>query len=341
MTHNTRRISFEELRNTFYEILLKYGFSEKKAGDLAGTFAGSSLDGVYSHGVNRFPRFIDTVKKGYVKIDNEPERTGSSGVMEQWNGNLGPGILNARAMMNRAMELAGSNTIGGVGLYNTNHWMRGGTYGWQAAEAGFIGICFTNTTPNTLPWGGAEPRLGNNPLIMAIPRKEGHVVLDMAISQYSFGKIQQYALKNLKLPYPGGFDDKGKLTNDPRVLQSNEKTVPIGYWKGSALSLVLDMLAAVLSGGDPSVRIGKREEEYGLSQVFIAIKPTMISESHREAIMNEIIDFTHDVPPIGAGERTYYPGEKTLITRNENRRKGIPVDKNIWKEIITIYNELE
>jgi len=187
-------IPFEELKDQLSSILGKYGFSEKKANKLAEVFSQSSLDGIYSHGVNRFSRFIQTVNMGYVHKDREPSLSFAFGAIEQWNGNGGPGILNALSMMDRAIQIAKKSGIGCVGLHNTNHWMRGGTYGWQAAEQGMIGICFTNTKPNMVPWGGSEIRIGNNPLIIAIPRKEGHIVLDMAISQYSFGKIQEYAL---------------------------------------------------------------------------------------------------------------------------------------------------
>ena len=96
--------------------------------------------------------------------------------------------------------------------------MRGGTYGWQAAEAGFIGICFTNTIANLPPWGGLDPRLGNNPLVIAVPRKNGHVVLDMAISQYAVGKLKQYEGHNEALPLPGGYDEQGKLSTDADAI---------------------------------------------------------------------------------------------------------------------------
>jgi 3-dehydro-L-gulonate 2-dehydrogenase len=84
--------------------------------------------------------------------------------------------------------------------------MRGGTYGWQAAEAGVIGICWTNTMPNLPPWGGGEPCLGNNPLVIAVPRKGGHVVLDMAMSQFSYGALESYRSRGEMLPVDGGFD---------------------------------------------------------------------------------------------------------------------------------------
>jgi 3-dehydro-L-gulonate 2-dehydrogenase len=97
--------------------------------------------------------------------------------MERWDGRRGPGNLNAHASMARAIALAREHGVGCVALANTNHWMRGGSYGWQAAEAGVIGICWTNTLANVPPWGASEPRIGNNPLVVAVPRADGHVVL--------------------------------------------------------------------------------------------------------------------------------------------------------------------
>lgn len=326
-------IPYKDLKDQLQVILEKYGFTKNNAETLAEIFSRSSLDGVYSHGVNRFARFIDTIRKGYVKTDHEPSLVYSFGVMEQWNGNGGAGILNALAMMDRAVEIAGRSGIGCVGLRNTNHWMRGGTYGRQAAEKGMIGLCFTNTKPNMVPWGGLDVRIGNNPLIIAIPRKKGDIVLDMALSQFSFGKIQEYALRHQKLPFPGGLDDQGALTNEPEIILKNEKTIPIGFWKGSGLSFVMDLLAAIISGGDTSSSIASQEEEYGLSQVFIAIQPGFLPEEEREDLVEKAIIYLKEVRGVRKDEETFYPGEKTGRTRFMNLKKGIPVNAGIWDEI--------
>src|SRR6201996_7905661 len=233
-------IAFDTLKAEFKRVLLAYGFSENKAGQCAQVFAENSRDGVHSHGLNRFPTFIQYVKEGLVVPAAEPTREAGFGSLEQWDGHLGPGMLNAKFCMNRAIELANENGIGCVAIRNTNHWMRGGTYGWQAAEAGLIGICFTNTIANMPPWGGIDPLLGNNPLIIGVPRKNGHVVLDMAISQYSIGKLNLYKFKGEQLPLPGGYDNSGKLSTDPAAILESQRVLPIGFWKGSGLSLVLD-----------------------------------------------------------------------------------------------------
>lgn len=329
-------VSFDMLKDQLNRILLQHGFTEGKADLLSSIFAESSLDGVYSHGVNRFARFIHTVKRGIVQKDAEPDLLNSFGSVEQWNGNSGPGILNALRMMDRAVEIAERSGIGCVGLNNTNHWMRGGTYGWQAAEKGKIGICFTNTKPNMVPWGGSKPTIGNNPLVIGIPYGKGHIVLDMALSQYSFGKIQEYAMRHQQLPFPGGFDDQGNLTRDPDILLKNEKTIPIGFWKGSAFSFVLDILAALIAGGDSASRINNRDEEYGLSQVFIAISPGFLPAAEIDQFIEEIIMFTKNDPGFREGDRVRYPGENTMHIRQQNKVAGIPVSERIWNEILKL-----
>src|SRR5262245_20616180 len=133
-------------------------------------FAEASRDGVASHGLCRFLRFLRMIDNGSVDVHADPVLVESFGALERWDGRRGPGNLNAWSSMTRAIQLARQHGIGCVALANTNHWMRGGAYGWQAAEAGVIGLCWTNTLPNLPPWGDTVPRVGNNPLVIAVPR---------------------------------------------------------------------------------------------------------------------------------------------------------------------------
>jgi 3-dehydro-L-gulonate 2-dehydrogenase len=260
------------------------------------------------------------------------------GSMERWDGQRGSGVINAIACTSRATDLAREQGMGMVALRNTNHWMRGGTYGWQAANEGCIGICFTNTIANMPPWGGKDSRIGNNPFIVSIPRKDGnHVVLDMALSQFSFGKIHDYQLKGEKLPYPGGWDENDELSSDPEKILARQRGLPIGYWKGSALSMILDMLATLLSAGDSTSSISGRETETGLSQVFLCISPDVYPDKDlREKLLDEIIRFAHDAEPMHPGGSTYYPGERTLITRSRNLKEGIPVSEEVLQEVLKL-----
>ncbi len=334
MTKNFIKIPFNQMQDVLYKLFLKYEFAEEKARSMAKIHTENTLAGVNSHGINRVPLFIEYVKNGVVNVDAEAEKAETFGNIERWDGFMGPGIINATKCTNRAIELAKLHGMGLVALRNTNHWMRGGTYGWQAADAACISILFTNTQPNMPPWGGKESRIGNNPLIVSIPREEGHIVLDMAMSQFAFGKIHDYKLRGEKLPYHGGWDDNNELSNDPEKILTNERGLPIGYWKGSALSMILDMLATLLAAGDSTYKIGLKKFETGVSQVYLCIYPEIFNDKIiREKLLHEIIDYTHDVAPMHPGDKTYYPGERTLHTRARNLKEGIPVSEEVWKKV--------
>jgi 3-dehydro-L-gulonate 2-dehydrogenase len=326
------RVPFDQLQSEFKRVLLSLNFLEEKAALLATTFAENSRDGVYTHGLNRFPTFVDFVKDGLVKKDAEPVKENAFGALEQWNGNLGPGILNARICMDRTITLAKAHGIGCVAIRSTNHWMRAGAYGWQAADAGVIGICFTNTIANLPPWGGIDPRLGNNPLVIAVPRASGHVVLDMAVSQYSVGKLNLYKSNQQKLPLPGGYNKEGNLSYDAAEILESQRLLPVGFWKGSGLSLMLDLLVTVLSQGNSTAKITESEKESSVSQVFICLK--VDHNEHTALLIEEIIDYAKSSRPVKEGQSILYPGENALLTRKKNMEEGVWVDEKIWNKVL-------
>src|SRR5690606_24622646 len=100
------KIPYKQLLSTFQVILLQEGFSEDRAHSCAELFAKSSLDGVASHGLNRFPSFIRMIREGYVDVSAEPIKVGSFGFFERWDGQAGAGNLNAHHCMNRAIQLS-------------------------------------------------------------------------------------------------------------------------------------------------------------------------------------------------------------------------------------------
>jgi 3-dehydro-L-gulonate 2-dehydrogenase len=329
------RVSYDDLFDALQRAMRRLGLADDRATLCARLFAETTRDGVYTHGLNRFPRFAASVANGSVDVNAEPTRTGGFGAIERWDGHRGVGNLNAWACMQRAMALAKQHGMGGVALANTNHWMRGGTYGWLAAEQGLFAICWTNTLANTPAWGATTPTLGNNPLIIAIPRPGGHVVLDMAMSQFSYGMLAAYSKRGEPLPVDGGFDKAGNLTKDAAAIEASQRALPVGYWKGSGLALVMDMFAAMLSGGLATHQIPLDPfRETGLSQIFLAIDPSSIASSQElTRIADGVINSLREATPVDPGNPVRYPGEQTLQLREENLRLGVPVDPDIWKQI--------
>jgi 3-dehydro-L-gulonate 2-dehydrogenase len=334
MSSQTITIPAADMLQLFNTILINQGFTPEKAMQCAEVFTNNSIDGVYTHGVNRFPRFIEYIQKGYININAEPTLKHQFGGIQQWDGNLGPGPLNAIHATNSVMQLAQQHGIGCVSLANTNHWMRGGTYGWQAAKAGFVFIGFTNTTGLMPTWGAVDNKLGNNPLVMALPYEQEAIVLDMAMSQYSFGALELAAMKNEQLPVYGGFDVNGQLTTDPGAIRESRRPLPIGYWKGAGLSLLLDILAAVLSGGLSVHEITQQATEMAVSQVFIAIDVNKLGNRSAiaQVVKNIITDYHQSITD--GNKRISFPGERVLQTRSNNLANGIPVLKEVWEKVL-------
>jgi 3-dehydro-L-gulonate 2-dehydrogenase len=330
------RVPYSDLYEALKKAMQRLGIAEERGALCARLFAETTRDGVYTHGLNRFPRFAAMVRNGSVDVRAEATRTAGVGSLERWDGHRGVGNLNAFSAMQRAMELAREHGIGGVALANTNHWMRGGSYGWLAAEAGLFAMCWSNTLANMPAWGATTPTVGNNPLVIAVPRSGGgHVVLDMAMSQFSYGTLAAYSKRGAPLPVDGGFDGAGNLTRDAAAIEASQRAVPVGYWKGSGLSLVLDMLAAMLSGGLATHQLPRDPmRESGQSQIFLAIDPGAVASTQElRRISDDILASLHDATPADPTKPVRYPGEETLRLREENMRLGVPVDPEIWREI--------
>ena len=330
-------ITYDKLTEVLQDKLSNAGFSTNESKLVAKIFADSTLDGYHSHGVNRFPVFLKTITDGYVKLGEQPERELAMGSFERWNGKLAPGPLTAHFCMNRAIELAKESGMGCVALKNGSHWMRGGSYGWQAADEGCIAMCFTNTMPNMPSWGSMDANTGNNPLIMAVPSEDGHIVLDMSLSQFSYGKMEKFAMEGKELPFDGGFDTDGNPTKDPKAILETKRLFPTGYWKGSGMSILVDLLVTLLSSGKSTAQIGELEAEYGLSQVFICFDAEQMNsqERHKE-LVDEIINFVTMATSATEGRPIEYPGSQTKKRRETHIKEGIPINENVWEQVLAL-----
>jgi 3-dehydro-L-gulonate 2-dehydrogenase len=222
-------------------------------------------------------------------------------------------------------------------MKNTNHWMRGGAYGWQAADNGMLGMCWTNTWPNMPAWGGLEQKLGNNPFIMAVPKQNGHhMVLDMAVSQYAYGKVEFSHMKGEQLPYPGGWDTKGNLTTDPGEIMKSKRFLPVGYWKGSGMSILMDVFGNALAAGYLVNEVKSKfgGEEMGLTQLFMAINPrVMDTPEYTDSVIDRVVEDIKASTPETEGVKIFYPGEIEVMTREDHMKNGIPVLDEVWDKI--------
>lgn len=335
------RLTYEEIYIEIKRVFMKYGMSEEKAELCSKIHTDSTYDGIYSHGTGRVARFVSYIKNGWVDIHGEPTLEKEMGAIKIYNGNMGPGILNAMFCVGEGIKLAEEYGIGMVGLKNTTHWMRGGSYGLYAARKGYISIMWTNTESVMPPWGGKECRLGNNPFVMAVPGVQGEepMMLDMAISQYAYGKLTMTRLEGKKLPLPGGFDKDGNITDDPGAIEESRRIMPIGYWKGSSFAFMLDILGSILTDGQGAADLDKAGKGScgGASQVMILIDPSKTTDA--EKMSREIKKAADHLKSGELSEHSngvFVPGEDFIRFHKEHDEKGIYVEDSIWNEIIAL-----
>jgi len=300
-------------------------------------FAGNSLDGVYSHGMNRYPRYLSDMESGLCDAKvTQAERVSGLGGLEVWDAHFGVGPLIAQQMAERAIGLARTHGIACVALRNNSHWLRAGRYGLMMADAGMMGLCMTNTCMNLVAYGAKEPSTGNNPITIAIPRRAGSLVMDMAVSQYAFGKLEIMAQEGGMLDTPCGYDTDGSLTNDPKKIVESGLMMPMALWKGSALSIMIDLMVSMLSLGRTSLTIGTPADgEKGMSQMFVCMNPAAVIDMDKaEAQMEKTIAFLNALEPKDGVHGVHAPGENLERTRARNRERGIPVTEDTWQKIV-------
>jgi len=303
-----------------------------KARRLAELFTQASADGVWSHGVHRVPGLLALLRGGMIsQTQNDPRLIATFAAIQRYDGLGGLGPLSAEFCIDRAMELADAYGIGCVGLRNTRHWGRPGNCGWRAAEKGFLAICWTNTPPNMPAWGdtsGARS-LGNNPIVLAAPGEAGqHLVLDMALSQFSFGRLETHRAENQPLPVAGGTDACGAATTDAAAILSGGSPWPIGFWKGSGLALLLDTFAAILSDGSATHSLTPGGDDLGVSQVFLALQPNHLGGRPAGQRTQEILGQFAQASP-----QSRYPGQAALAHRRRSELEGVYVRDDIWREL--------
>lgn len=186
--------------------------------------------------------------------------------------------------------------------------------------------------------GGKDRKIGNNPLIMAVPKSNGeHVVVDCAVSQFSYGKMEDCRLKGLQLPVPGGYDEDGNLTTDPAAIEKTWRVLPMGYWKGSGISILLDLMSTVMTNANSVQKIGSFGDEIGLSQMMIAMDPSKFQDAGTtDRIVDELVADIKSSIPAEEGGQVFYPGEIEINTRRDNMENGIPVLEEKWNAVLAM-----
>lgn len=331
----TTEVSLEALRSFGERVYQHAGLTPEDARTVVDVQLEADLRGVDTHGFQRLPWYVERLLKG----ENNPrpklrvlQESAASLAVDADNG-LG------QLVCVRAMELAlGKARESGLALAairNSNDWGCGAFYPMLAAAEGFVAFCTTTSVPTLAPSGGRSRLLGNNPLAFAVPRREASpIVLDMALTPVALGKLMRARAEGEAIPEAWGFlDPEGRPTTDP--TEALRGVIPaIGGYKGTGLSLMMNVFAGILPGGHHTadVDVGKR------GQFFLVVSPALFGD--REAFFDAVEDMVRQIKAserLPGVEEVLLPGEREERTHQERLARGaIPYPRSVIDALVEV-----
>lgn len=326
------RIAFAELVELLAAIFARHGAPAHLAATLAANCAMAERDGAHSHGVFRIPFYVSTLRSGYVDVHAVP-------VVEQ----LSPSLIcvDARngfaqvALAAAAESAVAKARAGGVCLVaiRASHHLGALWIDTEAfARQGLVAIAFANGISRVAPFGGHKPFYGTNPMSFAAPRQgTDPIVFDQASSAMAFGDVKLAQIDGREVPPGTGIDRDHRPTTDPAAILDGGALLPFGGYKGSSISMMVELMAGALTGGafsfevDRSAFPGAQTSKSG--QCLILIDPSKVAAGDYASRVEALIE------GLKAAGQERLPGERRYANRREAERHGIPLARKILAEL--------
>jgi LDH2 family malate/lactate/ureidoglycolate dehydrogenase len=329
------------------DVLISAGMRAEDAATLADSLVAAEASGVATHGVSRLVPYVAQLQSGQVNPrPNERVLSESAGslLVDADSGFGAPvGIRAIEAAMDKAL----GNGIALAGVTRVAHFGAAAFYTRHAAEQGFLAFAMSSTSPSVVPFGGRGPRIGNSPMSFAAPGPEHpELVLDMAQSMSSRGRIKIALDAGDELPEGWAVDADGAPTRDPaRALAGGVLTS--GAHKGSALSLMVEMLASGLTGANLTQNIslsgftsasGGTTADSGLDvtvgNFYLVIDGDVFGDV--EAVRGRatrIADYVRQSEPAPGAERVRAPGDPETDRLARSAERGITLRPQTLREL--------
>ncbi|MGN1038455.1 MAG: Ldh family oxidoreductase [Mailhella sp.] len=290
----------------------------------------AELDGMPSHGFSRIPFYVDQALSGKVKADARPRAEHPSPAVTLVDADGGYAFPAIEKGLEMAEELARQYGISLLGIRRSHHCGMLGHHVERVARHGLICLGFSNTPSAMAPWGGKKASFGTNPLAFGCPTEKDPIVVDMSLSKVARGKIMN-AKQNGKESIPEGWalDAEGNPTTSPEAAMKGTM-VPMGDAKGAALALMVEILAASLTGSNHAFEASSFFEAEGpapgIGQSFILIDPSSLNKDFPEYLAR-LLRHISDQPG------TRLPGERRFALREKKRTEEMELPDVLYKKI--------
>jgi len=293
------------------------------------------------------PGYVEAIRDESLLPTAKPAVIQENGNCALVSGNWTFGQVAARYATQRAIEMAGSHNMAVVGIVQTHHIGRLGHYPEMAARAGMIAMVWvgglSEVAPATMPYGGRERLLHTNPISIGFPvGDESPVMFDFATSSISGVKVDNAKRRGESLP-PGCIVDKdGRPSTNPGDFFEGGGHVPFGGHKGYALMMAAEYLGRIFTGSAAYVderRGGQILRHQGATLVVIKADLFQDRQTFQQSA-EEMQQRTRAIPPAPGFEEVLVPGDPEARTRVARERDGIPIENEIWKNIVDCAAEL-
>ncbi|MFS2156095.1 Ldh family oxidoreductase [Pseudomonas sp. Pseusp122] len=328
----THSLSFDELAELLRQVFLRHGTSSEVARVLSQNCASAQRDGSHSHGIFRIPGYLSSLASGWVSGTAEPqvEDVGAGFIRVDAQGGFAqPALMAAKSLL---IDKARSAGIAILAIRNSHHFAALWPDVEPFAEQGLVALSVVNSMTCVVPHGAQKPLFGTNPIAFAAPRAGGEpIVFDLATSAIANGDVQIAARAGRMLPAGMGVDRDGQPTEDPKAILDGGALLPFGGYKGSALSMMVELLAAGLTGGNFSFEFdwsghpGAQTPWTG--QLLIVIDPNKGGGQSFAERSEELVRQMH-----GVGQERL-PGDRRYVQRARSLAEGIEISKTEWLQL--------
>jgi len=332
---NTIRI--EDLKAFCKTALCKEGMREDYAATCAEVLAETDAFGTHSHGTKNLHNYIKKCRVGGADLHAEPEIVMDRPAFAIIDAHNGLGPIPACLAMNLACDKAKQTGLALVTVRNSCHFGAAGYYANIAARRGMIGLAVSNVDPNMTAPGARGMLLGNNPLAYAAPlRSEPSLFLDIAMSNVASLKVVQARKDGKKIPDTWIVDKDGLPTTDPSHYPEEGAMQPMAAHKGYGLSILVELLTGVLSGGGMSMMgdvpswIFEIEKPNNVCHTFIAVDAEQfLGKDVLAQRMQAMQERLHQAPKAKGSTRIFTPGEIEWGKHRTAEEKGLTLPEDV------------
>lgn len=242
------RISGPGLHRLIVELLQHHGASPVQAEATARHMVWCEMVGRHNFGIERIAIHLKRLSAGVLNGAAETKTVDITPSVAKMDGGGGFGYCVAEQAMSHAIGLARGNGVGVVAVHDSNFFGAGAFYVNMAAGAGMVGLAFSNSFPKVVAHGGLKPVLGTNPFAFGAPRRNGdHLLFDMATAALAGSTVREHIAAGAPLPEGLAIDESSRPITDPRKVNTGA-LLPFGGAKGYGLSLMVEILAGVITG---------------------------------------------------------------------------------------------